>query len=81
MTVQAQAADVPKASGLSRRDLLGTVAILLVGAVFIVLGSFGTEPGDQSAFTDQSAGTLLALPSQATLYAVGLISFFIAGGN
>ena len=37
MAVQAQAAEVPKARGMSRSDVLVTLLILLVGAVFLVL--------------------------------------------
>jgi simple sugar transport system permease protein len=79
MAVQAKAVEAPRAAGLSRRDLLGTLLILLVGAVFIVLGGYGTEAGDQSEFTDQLLGSLFSLPSQATLYAIGALCFFIAG--
>jgi ABC-type uncharacterized transport system permease subunit len=79
VAVQAQAVDIPKVSGFSRRDLLGTLLILFVGAVFAILGGFGTQAGDQSEFTDQILGTLFTLPSQATLYAIGALCFFIAG--
>jgi simple sugar transport system permease protein len=64
---------------MSRKDLLITLVILLVGAVFIVLGAYGTEAGDQSEFTDQILGTLFILPSRPTLYAIGAFSFFLAG--
>ncbi|MGD9048322.1 MAG: ABC transporter permease [Anaerolineae bacterium] len=79
MAIQAQTASVPKTSRLSRKDLLGTLLILIVGAFFLVLAGFSTQPGDQSAFTDQALGTLISLPSQATLYGIGAFCFFIAG--
>ncbi len=79
MAAEAKAIQLPKAAGISRRDLLGTLLILLVGAVFIVLGGYGTRAGDHSTFTDQLLGDLFSLPSQATLYAIGAICFFIAG--
>ncbi|MGD8491775.1 MAG: ABC transporter permease [Anaerolineae bacterium] len=79
MAVQAQSAEMQKSSGLSRGDLFATLFILLLGAVFIVLGGVSTQAGDQSAFTDQVIGTLFALPSQATLYTIGGLCFFLAG--
>jgi ABC-type uncharacterized transport system permease subunit len=79
MAVEAKAVQRPRAVGLSRGDLLGTLLILLVGAVFIVLGGTGTGAGDQSTFTDQLLGNLFTLPSQATLYTIGALCFFIAG--
>ena len=79
MAAEAQAVELPKVAGLSRRDLLGTLLILLVGAVFIVLGGYGTGAGDRSTFTDQLLGDLFSLPSQATLYTIGALCFFIAG--
>lgn len=79
MAVQSQAIETPKVAGMSRKDLLITLVILLVGAVFIVLGAYGTEASEQSEFTDQILGTLFVLPSQATLYAIGIFSLFLAG--
>ncbi len=79
MTVQAQAVATPKTAGLSRRDLFGTLLILLIGAIFLLLGGFSTEAGQYSTFTDQKLGTLFSLPSQATLYTLGAICFFVAG--
>jgi simple sugar transport system permease protein len=79
MAVQAQTAVASKTSRLSRKDLLGTLLILLIGAFFLVLAGFSTQPGDRSAFTDQALGTLISLPSQATLYGIGAFCFFIAG--
>jgi simple sugar transport system permease protein len=79
MAVQAQTAELPKAARFSRRDLLTGLLFLLLGAVFIVLGGFSSQPGESSAFTDQTLGTLFSLPTQATLYTVGAICFFVAG--
>lgn len=79
MAVQTQAMESPKIAGLSRKDLLITLLILLVGATFIVLGAFGTEAGDQSEFTDRVLGTLFTLSSRVTLYSIGSFCFFIAG--
>jgi simple sugar transport system permease protein len=79
MTANAQTMDVPAASGLRWRDLLVTLLIAALGAILLVLGAFSTQAGDQSVFTDERFGTLLALPSQATLYTIGALCFFIAG--
>jgi simple sugar transport system permease protein len=79
MAVQAQAMDGAKESVVNRRALVTSVLILLLGAAFIVLGRYGAQSGDQSVFTDEKLGTLLALPSQATLYTVGVLCFFVAG--
>ena len=79
MAVQAQTVDVAAASGPSRRDVLTIVLILLLGTVFMFLAGFSTHPGDQSIFTDQVLGTLLSLPSQATLYTIGALCFLVAG--
>ncbi len=79
MAVQAQAVAVPKTTGLNRRDLFFTLLILLIGAILFLLGGFSTEASDHSTFTDQRLGDLFSLPSQATLYALGVFCFFIAG--
>ncbi len=79
MAVQAQAVAAPKAAGLSRKDLFATLAILLVGALLLLLGGYSTQAGDSSTFTDQTLGTLFSLPSRATLYTLGAICFFVAG--
>ncbi|NIV33655.1 MAG: hypothetical protein GWN58_30680, partial [Anaerolineae bacterium] len=79
MAVQTQAIEAPKIASLNRKELLITLVILFVGAVFIVLGAYGIQAGDQAEFTDQMLGTLFTLPSQATLYAIGAFCFFIAG--
>ena len=79
MAVQTQAIEAPKVASLSRKELLITLVILFVGAVFIVLGAYGIQAGDQAEFTDQMLGTLFTLPSQATLYAIGALCLFIAG--
>jgi ABC-type uncharacterized transport system permease subunit len=79
MAVQTKAIEAPKIAGLSRKEFFITLLILLVGAASIVLGAYGTQASDQSEFTDQILGTLFTLPSQATLYAIGGLCFFIAG--
>jgi len=79
MAVQTQAMEAPRVAGLSRKDLLTTLLILLLGAITIVLGAYGTGAGDQAEFTDQVLGTLFTLPSQMTLYSIGAFCFFIAG--
>jgi ABC-type uncharacterized transport system permease subunit len=81
MTVKAQAAQpvVGQATRLSRRDWLATLLLLILGVVVLLLGGFGTHQGDLSTFTDQKLGTLFVLPSRATLYAVGILAFFVAG--
>jgi simple sugar transport system permease protein len=79
MTVQAQAAQATKAPGMSRRDLLVTLMILLLGALFLLVGGVSTGAGDYSTFTDRTLGTLFSLPSRSTLYTIGALCFFIAG--
>jgi simple sugar transport system permease protein len=79
MAVQAEAVAVPKAPGMSRGDVLVTLFIVLVGAVFLLLGGASTQAGEQSTFTDRTLGTLFSLPSQTALYAVGAFCFFVAG--
>jgi simple sugar transport system permease protein len=79
MTVQAQAAQATKAPGMSRRDLLVTLMILLLGALFLLVGGVSTQAGDYSTFTDRTLGTLFSLPSRSTLYTIGALCFFIAG--
>ena len=79
MAVEAQAAGGTKALALDIRHLLTTLLVLLLGAIFLLLGGSGTEVGDQSIFTDQKLGTLFTLPSQSTLYAIGAFCFLIAG--
>jgi ABC-type uncharacterized transport system permease subunit len=64
---------------MSRRDLMGILLLVALGAVFLVLGGFSTQPGDQSVFTDEMLGTLLALPSRAALFMIGGFCFFVAG--
>ena len=79
MAVQAQAVDVPRARRLRWGDLLGPLLLLALGAIFVLLGAYSTEPETYSTFTDEVLGDLLSLPSQATLYAVGALCFFVAG--
>lgn len=79
MAVQAQTIDRSRASGLSRKDLIISGLVLLLGVLFLMLAGYGTQIGQESAFTDQLLGTLFTLPSQATLYTIGAICFFVAG--
>jgi len=79
MAVQAQTVSVPKAARVSRRELLLTGGILLLGVLILLLGRFSDQPADRSTFTDQILGKLFSLPSQATLYTIGLVCFFLAG--
>ena len=79
MAVQAQAVDVPRARRFRWSALLGPLLLLGLGAIFILLGAYSTEPDVTSTFTDVDVGNLFSLPSQATLYAVGALCFFVAG--
>jgi simple sugar transport system permease protein len=79
MTAQAQAIPVSKAAGVNRRDLLIGAFMLLVGVIVVLLARFGDQPADRSVFTDEIVGTLFSLPSQATLYTIGVVCFFLAG--
>ncbi|MGC9333400.1 MAG: ABC transporter permease [Anaerolineae bacterium] len=79
MAAQAQAAAAPRTADLSRKDLFVTLGIVLIGAILLLLGGYSTEAGESSTFTDQMLGTLFSLPSQATLYTLGGICFFVAG--
>ncbi len=80
MAVQAQTVGIARrTSGFSWKELLATSLIFLLGAIFLVLGGVSTGADDLSVFTDRTLGTLLALPSQATLYTIGAICFFLGG--
>jgi ABC-type uncharacterized transport system permease subunit len=79
MAVATEIAEPSKAPGISRRDLGISLALLVFGIAFMILGGYGTHPGDTSTFTDQKIGTLFTLPSQATMYAVGIVCLFFAG--
>ncbi len=79
MAVQARTASASAAPGISWRDILVTILMLLVGGGIIILGAFGTQAGDQATFTDQMLGTLFSLSSQPTLYLMGVACLFMAG--
>ncbi|MDH4207947.1 MAG: ABC transporter permease, partial [Anaerolineae bacterium] len=79
MAVQARTVSVSKAPALNWRDILITVLMLLVGGGIIVLGAFGTQPGDQATFTDQTLGRLFSLSAQPALYVIGVLCLFAAG--
>jgi general nucleoside transport system permease protein len=78
MALQAQAIETRREAPLDRKALLTSALVLLLGAIFMLLGRY-TESSQQSAFTDSMLGTLVTLPSQATLYTIGGICFFLAG--
>jgi ABC-type uncharacterized transport system permease subunit len=67
------------APGISWRDVLLTLLMLLVAISIVVLGAFGTQPGELATFTDERVGTLFSVPSQSTLYTIGALCFFAAG--
>ncbi len=79
MAVQTRTAEASTAPGISMRDVLVTLLLLLVGASVLVLGGIGTQPGDHATFTDQVLGTLFSLPAKNTLYVIGVLCFFMAG--
>jgi ABC-type uncharacterized transport system permease subunit len=79
MAAQAEIVTGPAPSGISRRDLLVSLLVCLLGIAFLLLGGFSVHPGDTSTFTDQMLGTLFSLPAQSTLYAIGALCFFVAG--
>ena len=79
MAIQAHTVDVPSRSGTNRRDLLISGLMLLIGVIVGILGGFSAQAGDQSAFTDQTLGTLFSLPSRGTLYAIAVFCFFVGG--
>jgi ABC-type uncharacterized transport system permease subunit len=79
MAVQAQTSDIPRAPGLSIKQILVSLLVLFLGAVFVVLAKFSPQAVGHSTFTDQALGTLFSLPSQATLYTIGALCLFVAG--
>lgn len=79
MAIQAQTMETSAPTRFARRDLIISLLMLALGAIIVVLGGFGAETGDQSAFTDQTLGRLFSLPSRGTLYVIGAYCFFIAG--
>jgi simple sugar transport system permease protein len=79
MTAKTQTITATTPSKLNWKDLLITLLMLAAGGVVLVLGGFGTQPGDQATFTDQMLGNLFSLPSQATLYAIGSVCILLAG--
>lgn len=79
MAVQARTMEVSRAPGLSWRDVLLSVLMLAVAVGILLLGGFGTQPGERATFSDESLGTLFSLPSQATLYTIGALCCFAAG--
>ena len=79
MAVQSQALETRRGIAVGWRDLVVMGLLLLVGAAFMVLGGYGTQPGDRAAFTDEFLGTMFSLPARETLYTIGALCFFVAG--
>jgi simple sugar transport system permease protein len=79
MAVQAQAVEMPRQRRLGWGELLGTLLLLALGAIFVLLGAGSGGPDARATFTDETLGNLISLPSQATLYAAGALCFFVAG--
>jgi ABC-type uncharacterized transport system permease subunit len=79
MAAQTELAGNPKSSGLNWKDLLITLLVLLAGALVLILGGFGTLPGERATFTDRTLGTLFSLPSGVTLYIIGVLCLLVAG--
>jgi ABC-type uncharacterized transport system permease subunit len=79
MAAQTEPASNPKSSGLNWKDLLITLLMLLAGVLILILGGFGTLPGERATFTDRALGTLFSLPAGVTLYIVGALCLLVAG--
>jgi ABC-type uncharacterized transport system permease subunit len=79
MAVQARTVSASKGTGLNWRDILVTALMLLLGGAILLLGAYGTQPGDQATFTDQMLGTLFSLSAQPTMYVIGVLCLFAAG--
>ncbi len=79
MTAQTELASVSQSSDVNWKDLLITLLMLLAGALVLILGGFGTSPGERATFTDHTLGTLLSLPAGITLYIVGALCLLFAG--
>ncbi len=79
MTAQVQSIDTTKPTQVNRKDIIIAVLLLIAGGVILVLGGFGTQPGEQAIFTDHILGDLFSLSSRGTLYTVGFMCILIAG--
>ncbi len=63
---------------LSREKVLGAIC-LLAGLIIIAVAALFVEQGQVATFFDDKIGTLIAPPSQETLYALGALCLFIGG--
>jgi general nucleoside transport system permease protein len=63
---------------LTRERVIGFVA-MLGGLAIMALAAFAAEAGQIATFSDEGIGTLLAVPSQESLYILGAICFFLGG--
>ncbi|MEA2007551.1 MAG: hypothetical protein U9O54_00345, partial [Chloroflexota bacterium] len=79
MTVQVQSIETTKPAQVNQKDLIIAILLLRSGGVILVLGGFGTEPGERAVFTDQLLGNLFSLSSRGTLYTIGSMCILIAG--
>jgi ABC-type uncharacterized transport system permease subunit len=79
MAAKAEAIQARPAAGPSRKDLLVTGGILMLGVIILLFGRFGGAPGDTATFTDQELGKLFSLPSQGTLYTLASLCMLIGG--
>ena len=79
MTVQVQSIDITKPTKVNRKDLIIAVILLIAGSIILILGGFGTQPGEQAIFTDHVLGDLFSLSSRATLYTIGGMCILMAG--
>ena len=63
---------------LTREKVLGVVC-MIIGLIIIAVAALSLESGEVATFFDEKIGTLFAPPSQATLYTLGTLCFFIGG--
>ena len=63
---------------LTREKILGVVC-MVIGLVIITVAALFLKGGEVATFFDEKIGTLFAPPSQATLYALGTLCFFVGG--
>jgi simple sugar transport system permease protein len=79
MAIQAGTVDRAQESGLNQRDWIITALMVLVGVIMMLLAGYSVEGGERAIFTDQTLGTLFALPARQTLFTIGGLCFFAAG--
>lgn len=63
---------------LTRERVIGLIA-MAAGVIILAAAGLGTEGGQTATFFDEGVGNLLVLPSQETLYILGMISLFVGG--